>query len=169
MNIAYFVSNRSTIPSAPDQITASTTVVLNIINELKSRHHITVYAAQGSHIDGVNIVDLGLPPFEVDSSLSNSDWITKAVLTMKQIYLGKLFKDATHYDIIHLHTEPSYLAMPFIDLVKTPVLITGRLLRLTEQAVVLATDFLKPIPHGLEKILIGLADLAQQVELDHRH
>ncbi|MCR4326374.1 MAG: glycosyltransferase [Candidatus Roizmanbacteria bacterium] len=124
MKIAYFISNRSTIPSAPDQITASTTVVLNIINELKSRHEITVYAAQGSRIDGVKVIDLGLPPFLVDSSSASNDWITKAVLTMKQLYIGKLFEDASQYDIIHLHTEPSYLAMPFVPLIKTPVLIT---------------------------------------------
>ena len=125
MRIAYYTSNRTTIPADPSQVAASTTVTLNIIKELSKRHEITLYAAKGSRVEGVNIVDLNLPPFEIDSSIGDGDWITKAVLGIKQIYIGEIFKNSGSYDIIHLQTEPVYLGMPYVDLIKTPVLFTS--------------------------------------------
>lgn len=124
MRIAYFTSNRTTIPPDPSQIAASITVTTNIIKELSKRHKITLYAAKGSHMDGVDVEDLNLEPFLVDSALADNDWITKAVLVMKQIYIGEIFKRASEYDIIHLQTEPIYMAMPYVRLIKTPVLFT---------------------------------------------
>ncbi len=126
MKIAYFISNRSTFPSSKNEITASSTVVSNIINHLSQKHEITLYAAKGSIVPpNVKLVDLGLPPFSLDSNISNTDWTTKAVLGMKQLYLKELFSHADEYDLIHLHTEPVYLGMPFVDLIKTPVLFTS--------------------------------------------
>jgi glycosyltransferase involved in cell wall biosynthesis len=113
------------MPPEPSQIAASSTVTTNIIKELSKRHKITLYAAKGSHIDGVNIKDLGLDPFHIDSALTDNDWITKAVVAMKQIYIGEIFKRFEEYDIIHIQTEPIYLAMPYVSLIKTPVLFTS--------------------------------------------
>jgi len=98
---------------------------MNIIRYLSVKHEITLYAAQGSHMNNVKIIDLGLPPFETDSSIENNDWATKAVTTMKQIYIGEILKDADNYDIIHIQTEPVYLGMPYASLVKTPILFTS--------------------------------------------
>lgn len=126
MRIAYFVSNRSIFPGKPHEITASSTVVSNIIKHLSLKHEITLYAASGSIVPlNVNLIDLGLAPFYTDSNITGTDWTTKAVLGMKQLYIGSLFKDADKYDLIHLHTEPSYLAMPYAALIKTPVLFTS--------------------------------------------
>lgn len=125
MRIAYFTSNRTAFPPDPSQIAASTTVTINIIKELSKWHKITLYAAKGSHMNGVDIEDLNLDPFRIDSALADNDWITKAVVAMKQIYIGEIFKRARDYDIIHLQTEPIYLAMPYIALIKTPVLFTA--------------------------------------------
>lgn len=125
MKIAYFTSNRTTFPPDLSQIAASTTVTTNIIKELSKRHKITLYAAKGSHMDDVGIEDLNLEPFRIDSALADNDWITKAVVAMKQIYIGEIFKRAREYDIIHLQTEPIYLAMPYVSLIKTPILFTA--------------------------------------------
>lgn len=113
------------MPPEPSQIAASSTVTLNIIKELSKRHEITLYAAKGSRVEGVNIINLNLPPFEIDSSIGDNDWITKAVLGIKQIYIGEILKNSSLYDIIHLQTEPIYLAMPYVHLIKTPVLFTS--------------------------------------------
>jgi glycosyltransferase involved in cell wall biosynthesis len=124
MRIAYYVSNRTTIPPHQEDIAASTTVVINIIKQLSSRHTITLYAPQGSTLPGITVKDANIPPFRIDSNITQTDWTTKAVIGMKQLLLGQLFKDADQYDIIHLHTEPIYLGMPFAALTQTPVLFT---------------------------------------------
>lgn len=124
MKIAYFTSNRSTIPSDPSVVAASATHTVSLINQLKKDHEITLYAAQGSVIPGVRVIDLGLPAFKTDSSLADNDWTTKTVLGMKQIYIGAILADADKYDIIHLQTEPAHLGMPYANLVRTPVLFT---------------------------------------------
>ncbi len=124
MKIAYFVSNRATFPLAPGQIAASMSVVSNIIRCLSRKHEITVYAAKGSKFEGAKIVDLGLEPFQLDSNIADSDWVTKAVVGMKQIYVGALLKNAYKYDIVNFHTEPIYLGMPMVSLVNTPILFT---------------------------------------------
>ncbi len=125
MKIAYYVSNRSLFPPQKDQIAASITVVDNIIKSLKNRHKITLYAPKGSVCEGVKIIDLDVEPFRLDSNLSNNDWITKATLGLKQIFLGEIMADAQNYDLIHLHTEPVYLGMSYAKLVKTPILFTS--------------------------------------------
>ncbi len=125
MKIAYFTSNRTTFPPSPDQIAASTAVTMNIMNKLKSKHDITLYAAQGSHIEGIRIVDLNVPPFNTDSSIIGSDWTTKAVLGMKQLFIGALLNHAHEYDLIHIQTEPVYLGFSYASLVKTPILFTS--------------------------------------------
>jgi len=125
MKIAYFTSNRTTFPPDSSQVAASITITTNIINHLKDKHEITLYAAKGSHMDGVKIVDLNLPPFEIDSSIGDGDWVTKDVLGMKQIYIGEMLKNSSSYDIIHLQTEPIYLGMSYVNLIKTPVLFTS--------------------------------------------
>lgn len=126
MKIAYFISNRSTFPSSKNEITASSTVVSNIIKHLSLKHEITLYAAKGSIVPpGVKLIDLDIPPFSTDSNISNTDWTTKAVLGMKQLYLGELFRNSHNYDLIHLHTEPVYLGMSYVNLIKTPVLFTS--------------------------------------------
>lgn len=124
MKIAYFTSNRTTFPPQPNQIAASTTVTLDIINHLSNKHDITLYAAEGSQVPNVRIVTLGLKPFKLDSNISDSDWVTKAVVGMKQMYIGEVLKNAHQYDIIHFQTEPVYLGMPYTGLVKTPILFT---------------------------------------------
>jgi len=124
MKIAFFTSNRSTIPSDPSVVAASATHTVALINQLKQNHEITLYAAQGSAIPGVRVVDLGMPPFKTDSSLADNDWTTKTVLGMKQTYIGAILADAEKYDIIHLQTEPAHLGMPYANLVRTPVLFT---------------------------------------------
>jgi len=125
MKIAYFISNRSTFPSSKNEITASSTVVYNIIKHLSLKHEITLYAAKGSTVPPhVKLIDLDISPFSTDSNISNTDWTTKAVLGMKQLYLGELFGNADNYDLIHLHTEPVYLAMSYAHLIKTPILFT---------------------------------------------
>ncbi len=124
MKIAYFTSNRTTFPPASDQIAASSTVTIKLITHLASRHEITLFAAYGSHLPNVKIVDLNLPPFTVDSNITDNDLITKANQGMKQIYIGEIFNKAHEFDLIHLQTAPIYLAMPYINLIKTPVLFT---------------------------------------------
>lgn len=125
MRIAYFVSNRTTLPPKGDEIAASTSVVLDLVNAFSNNHDVTVYAAKGTHIDGVKTVDLDFPPFHLDAGLSQDDWTTKFTLGMKSAYVGALFEHAAEYDLIHLHTEPVYLGMPFAHLIKTPVLFTS--------------------------------------------
>lgn len=124
MKIAFFTSNRSTIPPDPSVVAASATHTVALINQLKTEHDITLYAAQGSQIPGVRVVDLGLPAFKTDSSLADNDWTTKTVLGMKQIYVGAILADAEQYDIIHIQTEPAHLGMPYANLVPRPVLFT---------------------------------------------
>lgn len=124
MKIAYFTSNRTTFPPQSDQIAASIEVTMSIVKHLSKKHEITLYAAKGSHMENVHVVDLGLEPFSIDSNLSNSDWTTKAVLGMKQLYIGEILKNAENYDLIHIQTEPVYLAMPYIHLVRKPILFT---------------------------------------------
>lgn len=124
MKIAYYISNRTTFPPQQNTIAASTTVVLNIIKHIKNKHEIAIYAPLGSKLPGVKIETLNLTSFNIDSSLGSDDWITKAVVGMKQMFIGELFKNASSYDIIHLHTEPIYLAMPYLKLINTPVLFT---------------------------------------------
>lgn len=126
MKIAFFVSNRTAFPGSQNEITASTTVVASLIKHLSPSHDITLYAAAGSVVPPrVKLVDLDLVPFLTDSHTTNADWATKAVIGMKQLYIGELFSHASEYDIIHLHTEPSYLAMPYANLIDTPVLFTS--------------------------------------------
>lgn len=126
MKIAYFVSNRSLFPGSKSEITASSTVVSNIIRHLSQRHEITLYAAKGTpSIPHVRIIDLNMAPFALDSNITNADWTTKAVLGMKQLYLGELFANARDYDLIHIHTEPTYLGMSYAQLIGTPVLFTS--------------------------------------------
>lgn len=124
MRIAYFISSRTTFPPSPDEIAASSTVVENIISELKNRHEITVYAPKGSSYPGVKIVDLDFLPSGIDASHISQDWLIKSSLGEKQIFLNKIFEDSHLYDLIHLHNEPCYLGMPFASLVNTPVLFT---------------------------------------------
>lgn len=125
MKIAYYISGRTTFPPSPSEFAASSTVVFNIVRHIADRHDITIYAPEGSQMDGVRIENCSIKPFKIDSSLSNGDWTTKAVIGMKQIFLGKLFENAHKYDIIHLHTEPIYMAMPYVKLIKTPVIFTS--------------------------------------------
>jgi glycosyltransferase involved in cell wall biosynthesis len=125
MKIAFYTSNRLTLPPSPDQAGASMTITASIVKCLRDKHEITVYAAKGSRMEGVVIKDLDLPPFNIDSSLANADWTTKAVLGMKQIPLGALMVEADQYDIIHLQNEPVYLGMAFANVVKTPILFTS--------------------------------------------
>lgn len=124
MKIAYYTSNRVRFPVPAGEIAASSTVTADIINGLKEKHEITLYAAKGSFCEGVTVKEIELPPISIDSSSTNQDWTTKAVLGMKMIPLGELLKDADQYDIIHLQTEPVYLGMPFAKLIKTPILFT---------------------------------------------
>lgn len=124
MKIAYFVSNRSIFPGGKNEISASSGVIFDIIKHLSKKHQITLYAAKGTKASGVKVVDLNLKPFQIDSNIENTDWTTKAVIGMKQIYVGELLKNADQYDIIHLNTEPIYLGFPFTELSKTPILFT---------------------------------------------
>lgn len=126
MKIAYFVSNRSIFPSSKNEITASSTVVSSIIKYLSQRHEVTLYAAKGSTSEpNVEIVDLNLPPTDINQNNLNPDWVSKINVGMKQIYIGEIFANAHKFDLIHLHTEPIYLGMPYISLLKTPVLFTS--------------------------------------------
>jgi|GEM_PF-1402063 len=125
MRIAYFVSNRTTIPPQDTEIAASTTVVMNIIKHLSKKHDITVYAAKGSNLPNTKIVDLDSPPYQLDSNISADDWITKFSLGMKSLFLGSIFQNSSNYDLIHIHSEPTYLGMPYAHLIKTPVLFTS--------------------------------------------
>lgn len=125
MKIAYFTSNRTTFPAASDQIAASSTVTIELITHLASRHEITLFAAKGSQVPNIKVVDLNLPPFTVDSNITDNDLIAKASQGMKQIYLGEIFNRAHEFDLIHLQTAPIYLAMPYVGLIKTPVLFTS--------------------------------------------
>ncbi len=124
MKIAYYTSNRTIFPPGPEDFAASSSILADLVQNLKPDHDITVYAPVGSKMDGVEIIDLGFKNFAIDSSLSSIDWTTKSVIGMKQIFLGKILEDADKYDIIHLQTEPVYLGMPFVSLTKTPVLFT---------------------------------------------
>lgn len=124
MKIAYYTSNRTVFPPRPEDLAASSVITADIIRNLKDRHEITVYAAKGSQMDGVKIIDLDFENFAIDSSLGTTDWITKSAVGMKQIFLGKILEDADQYDVIHLQTEPVYLGFPFTNLVKTPILFT---------------------------------------------
>jgi len=125
LKIAYFVSNRTIFPPDPGEVSASSTVVGDIIKNLSPKHDITVYAPIGSKMKGVNIKNCGLKPYHLGFNLSDTEWTTRATVGMRQIFLGKLFSEADQYDIIHIHTEPIYLGMPYISLISTPVLFTS--------------------------------------------
>jgi len=125
MRIAYFVSNRTVFPGTHDQITASSSVVHNIISVLKKRHDITVFAPKGSHMDGVRIANLGSDPFHLDSDIVQDEWVTKYTIGKKLWFIGEILKQAHMFDLIHIHTEPIYLGMAFVNLIKTSVLFTS--------------------------------------------
>lgn len=124
MRIAYYTSNRVIFPPRPGDLAASSVITADIVRHLKNNHDITVYAPKGSRMDGVNIIGLDFENFKIDSSVNSLDWMTKSVIGMKQIFLGRILEDAKSYDIIHLQTEPVYLGMPFVSLISTPVLFT---------------------------------------------
>lgn len=98
---------------------------MQIINGLSSKHKITLYAPSGSSLPQIKVIDLGLPPFKYDANIADNDWITKATLGMKQLYIGELMKHADEFDLIHLQTEPIYLGMSYSRIVKTPILFTS--------------------------------------------
>lgn len=125
MKIAYYVSNRTLFPPSPGDIAASQVVVAGIVEHLKDRHEITIYAAKGSKFEGVKIIDLDLPPYHFESNEILPGWNKNSALGCKQIYINQIVKDSKNFDIIHFHTEPPYLAMPFIGLCSTPLLFTS--------------------------------------------
>ena len=120
-----FTSNRTTIPPAPHIVAASATLTGILADKLVERgHDVTLYAAQGSR-SKARIVDLGLPPTELDYALVKEEWVKNLNQGMKQVYISALYKEAKQYDVLHLQTEPVYLGMHFAALTDTPTVFTN--------------------------------------------
>lgn len=125
MRIALYTSNRTTIPPAPNVVAASASLTALLAEKLvEKKHEVTLYAPRGSQTSA-KLVDLGLPPMELDFALQPEEWVKNVSLSMKQVYLEKLYADADKYDVIHLQTEPVYLGFPFTGLTQTPTIVTN--------------------------------------------
>lgn len=126
MKIAYYCSNRETVPHPKNIIAANADVMQNIIEELikRKKDTITLYAPRGSKIKGVKVINLDLRAHGLDSAFIKEDWVKNVYTAYILRYMTQLVKDSYKYDLIHLHTGKLYMAMPFADICKCPVLIT---------------------------------------------
>lgn len=124
MRIAYYGSSREDVPHDPKVVAANSDVMLNIINNLKSQHDITLYASSGSQVEGVKIIDLGLAAHGLDSAYNKEDWVRNVYTAYILRYLTEMVANSDQYDVIHLHTGKLYMGLPFARIAKCPVVIT---------------------------------------------
>ncbi len=124
MKIAYYGSSRENVPHDPKIIAANADVMLDIINGLKHKHEVTLYASKGSRAPGVKIINLGLPAHGLDSAYNKEDWVRNVYTAYILRYLTEMAHDSARYDLIHLHVGKLYMGMPFARACKCPVVLT---------------------------------------------
>ena len=104
MKIALFTSNRTIVPPPPGVIAASAYLTGLLADMLvEAGHDVTLYAPKGS-MTKARIIDLDLPPSDLDYALHPEEWVKNMSLGMKQRYLSQICQDSDQYDIIHLQT-----------------------------------------------------------------
>lgn len=84
----------------------------------------TVYAGQGSAMEGVKIVDLGMPPHELDPAYNHENWVSDVHIAYRVTYISELIKDSANFDIIHFHVGRVVFGEPFLKFAKCPVVFT---------------------------------------------
>lgn len=136
MRIALFTTSRTTIPPQPGIIAASAYLTGLLADGLVERgHEVTLYAPQGS-VSKANIIDLGIPPVELDYALHPQEWVKHVNLLSKQQYISAMIADSGQYDVIHLQTEPVYAGFPFVRFSKAPVVATNHNVFLQEESMI---------------------------------
>ena len=124
MKIAYYGSSREDVPHDPKVIAANADVMLDIINGLKNKHEIALYASENSHVPGVKIITLGLSAHGLDSAYNKEDWVRNIYTAYILRYLTEIAHDSARYDLVHLHVGKLYMGLPFARVCKCPLVIT---------------------------------------------
>ena len=125
MKIAYYCSNRTVFPPPKDIVAANAQVMSDIVNEMIKRgHDVTVYASKGSAVRGAKIVDLGLPPHELDYAYQGEEWVKDLHIGYRLLYISELISNSEQFDLIHLHVGRAIFGEPFLKFAKCPVIFT---------------------------------------------
>jgi len=125
LKIAYYCSNRTVFPPPRNLVTANADVMENILKGMMDKgHDVTIYASKGSHLEGAEIVDLDLPPHNLDAAYENEEWVQDLHIAYRLAYISKLIEDSHKFDIIHLHVGRSVFGEPFVKFSKCPVVFT---------------------------------------------
>ena len=125
MKIAYYCTNRTVFPSPPDIVAANAQVMFDIVTGIiKKGHDITIYASKGSHVEGAKIVDLGLPPHQLDHAYVHEEWVKDLHIAYRIAYISDLVSRSHEYDLIHLHVGRAIFGEPFLRYAKCPIVFT---------------------------------------------
>lgn len=125
MKIAYYCSNRTIFPAPSNVVAANSTVMQQIAaGMIKRGHKVTIYASKGSEFRGAKIVDLGLPPHELDIAYTKKDYVFDIHAAYRMTYMAQIMKDSANYDLIHLHVGRVVYGEPFLKFAQCPVVFT---------------------------------------------
>ena len=132
LKIALFATNLyPTPPKGQKVIYAPLWLTYELAKGLRDKgHEVFLFGSKGSHFKD-NLISLDMPQLQKNKPLYNAllkskpSWKTVISLNYEFVMMSELFKMAQNnaFDIIHLmNSRPS--ALPFCNLVKTPVLFT---------------------------------------------
>ena len=103
--------------SVPPVGYGGTELIVSLLTEelVKRGHEVTLFAAGNSHTAAA------LEP-GCDTGLRMQGKLPIETMVYEQMQMGKLFQRANDFDILHCHVD--YVALPYVDLVDTPVVHT---------------------------------------------
>ena len=121
MKIALFCSSRNIIPSKKTGGTEQP--IFYLARELaKRKHQVTLYAARGSKVPGVNIKEIS--PFATFTEQKHLNIQERISSFYDLSALANFFYyDADKFDIIQFNSYIFYEILPFVKFSKTPVII----------------------------------------------
>jgi len=122
LKIAIFCTNEHLTPPPKNVIYAPLNISLAITEGLVKRgHQVYLFAAKGSKTKA-HLITGGLPPLKKNPFFPKKD--ERVVNFYEQRMLSLLFEwgQKRKFDLIHIH--PVYRALPFVPLVKIPVVFT---------------------------------------------
>ncbi len=107
----------------PDSTAGRTSIVFNLVTELKKRgHEITLLGTGDSNIPGVKIVPVIKKGFyEISSSFENPFYAHTSFL-VKQAKMAKNL--SSKFDLIHNHSYPEFISLLALEDTKTPIVTT---------------------------------------------
>ncbi len=125
LKIAYYCSNRTIFPPPRNIVAANATAMEKIVKGMvEKKHNVFIYASKGSSFNGAKIVNLNLPPHNLDAAYEKKLWVQDLHNAYRLTYLSQLIADSHKYDIIHLHVANPIFGLPFVKFSKCPVVFT---------------------------------------------